>query len=74
MNCDNCSKCCEDIILPLAFEPNEDIKHWIEFHNIEVKGKMIRIKNKCEKLVNGKCSIYENRPENCKNFFCEKYA
>lgn len=71
MNCDNCSKCCEDIILPLAFKPDEDIKRWIEFHGIEVQNKMIRIKNGCEKLKDNKCSIYEQRPNNCRNYTCE---
>ena len=71
INCGNCSKCCNDIILPLAFEPDEDIKRWIEFHNIEVMEKMIKIKNKCSKLENGKCSIYEQRPNNCRNYNCK---
>ncbi len=70
----SCSECCEDINLILATEPDEDIKRWIEFHGIKVTGNMINIKNKCEKLVDGQCSIYMERPFNCSNFYCDDYG
>jgi len=70
IDCKDCSKCCEDIWLPLAVTPNEDIKRWIELHDIEVKGNKARIKNKCSKLKDGRCSIYEDRPNNCREFIC----
>jgi len=72
--CFGCSKCCEDIILPLGININNDIKQWIEFHNIEVQNKVIKVNNKCSKLNNGRCSIYEQRPNNCKDFFCKDYG
>ena len=69
--CDNCCKCCEDIILTLETHPSADIKRWIELHDIEVIENKVRIKNKCTKLVDGKCSIYEDRPDNCRHYICE---
>ena len=75
MNCNNCSKCCEDIILPLAVKPDEDIKRWIELHNLKIfyKGEIVylKINHKCSKLINGRCSIYEQRPNNCREYECE---
>ncbi len=64
--------CCENINLPLGIEPDEDVKRWMELHNLEVNGKMLKINQPCSKLVNGKCSIYEQRPNNCKNYDCNE--
>jgi Fe-S-cluster containining protein len=75
-DCSKCSKCCEAIYLPYP-EDSEDIKRWIKYHDIEFvknsKGTFIKIHNKCSKLKDGKCSIYEDRPEICKIFNCEEF-
>lgn len=73
-DCLNCSECCENIILPLAVVLNEDQKRWVELHEgLKVlHNNVININNKCSKLVDGRCSIYEDRPNNCKEFICYK--
>lgn len=73
MNCDNCSACCENITLPLAMIPSEDVKQWIELHGIKVNGQEITIGQPCRELINGRCNIYEQRPDNCKLYFCKQY-
>lgn len=73
MKCDNCSKCCENIYLPFIASPDE--KEWLEYHDIEViensVGEFIKINNKCSKLVDGRCSIYEKRPDICRKYECK---
>jgi len=34
----------------------------------------LNIEGNCEHLVNGRCSIYENRPSVCREFICRKHA
>jgi Fe-S-cluster containining protein len=54
---------------------DEDDIRWIEYHGIKVVDKngkqWIKIPNQCDKLVDNKCSIHDNRPDNCKIFICE---
>ena len=53
----------------------DDIR-WIEYHNLKVIKKdghqLIKINNPCSKLIGNKCSIYDDRPLNCKLFVCPK--
>lgn len=66
-----CSKCCEDIIIPLGYKIPEDMKRWIELHGIETESKAIKLKVSCLKLKDGKCSIYEDRPDICREYICD---
>ncbi len=72
MSCNKCGKCCKEV----AFFVNKerfDID-WIQLHGFEVEdqGDKYKIKKQsiCSKLVENKCSIYETRPEMCRNFNC----
>ena len=75
-NCNQCGDCCRDITLPLGMIFDDDDVRWIKYHGIEIIEKdgrqWVKINNPCSKLINNKCSIYENRPFNCKVFFCSK--
>ena len=55
---------------------DDDIR-WIEYHNLKVLKEdgrfQVEIGNKCSKLVDGKCSIYKDRPEVCQIYICKKY-
>lgn len=35
-----------------------------------IKQSWIQIPFECPHLKNGKCDIYDNRPANCKDYFC----
>jgi len=73
--CKQCGDCCKNLILPLTQYANDDVKKWLEYHGVEVIDKnpftYIKIPLKCSKLVNNKCSIYDTRPETCREYFCE---
>jgi len=75
INCENCSKCCDNINLPIP-KVSEDIKRWIELHYlkiVEIDGiDYVKIDNKCCKLIAGECSIYETRPDVCRQYDCNK--
>ena len=73
LSCVDCFKCCVNVYLP--FYADDDEKRWLEYHGIEVIkndiGTFIKINNKCSKLKDGKCSIYEERPNVCRKYNCE---
>lgn len=73
--CKQCGKCCQNIILQTELLIDNVSKQWIELHNIEVvkiKDKTyLKINNQCTKLKDGKCTIYEERPFNCRQYKCE---
>jgi len=53
---------------------NSDHQEWVELHGVEVK----EFKNKsyaffpipCTKLENGRCTIYKDRPQMCRDYEC----
>lgn len=73
-NCDNCSKCCETVMFELF---GKDHETWAKYHGLKIvkfmDKKYVQFDIKCQKLVNGRCSIYENRPEMCRRYYCERY-
>lgn len=77
MNCIDCSKCCQNIILPIAVSPNADQIRWIELHDVEVvkiRGiTHLKINQPCNKLNDNKCSIYNKRPQVCKDYTCQEF-
>ncbi len=62
--------CCEEFILPLdAIEVRRDAdaKRWFQLHGSLLIGPRIHFECKCTQLTDeGKCSIYETRPDVCK--------
>jgi Fe-S-cluster containining protein len=76
INCQRCGDCCRDIILPLRIKLDEDDIRWVEYHNLKVIEKegqqWVKIQNPCSQLKDNKCLIYDNRPENCQIFICQK--
>lgn len=70
---DNCYECCLDTEMPLTekditriSELGFNIEEFLE----EKDGFMVlrNIDNKCFFLKNGRCTIYENRPEGCRYY------
>lgn len=66
--------CCEYMIFWLNPEQcPPDTQRWYELHGCKVdrlSAKMVavHVPIPCTKLVDGKCSIYEDRPEMCRNY------
>lgn len=77
-NCQiRCGKCCKVVYIPCGDLNETDYLRWIKLHTrvkIEVfRGlQCIVLPYKCSKLKHNKCTIYEDRPEMCKKFRCEK--
>jgi len=82
MGCSKCGKCCSflDFLISVPLKELvkqlemsiEDTKRYYKYHNIEVieleESTIFRVWNKCDKLTEGNlCSIWETRPEVCKN-------
>lgn len=76
MKCSQCKTkwCCKGMEFPIL---NNDYEEWVLAHEIKViesNGiKWAHFDIKCPKLKNGKCSIYENRPNVCKNWYCNEH-
>lgn len=60
--------CCESFALnPKAWNWPADVCQWLEYHG-EPSPLGILFRLPCQKLVDGKCSIYLERPEMCAQF------
>jgi len=74
MACLKCGDCCNWFYL-IVSKNRTDID-FLKCHGMEVEEDVneyrIKIKNTCHNLLDGICIDYENRPELCKNFRCEK--
>ena len=72
MACKSCGKCCENISFNVSAE-TADVE-FIKLHGFEVeeRGDMLRVlvNIPCQMLKGGKCTIYENRPELCRQHKC----
>lgn len=72
--CNGCAACCRFLILqvnPAYLE--EDRRRWIEMHGIRLferdGGAWASISAQCNHLTEeGKCGIYEERPQGCRDF------
>lgn len=79
--CTGCGECCSNI-LPLSDREVREIKHYVKAHNIkEQKHFIIGMAEKpdydlcCPFMKpsgNKRCTIYEVRPEVCRNFICNR--
>ena len=80
--CNKCGVCCKIFHINLTKEEYgskkyktvfESIEHVNDFLEAEMIGANIVAKNEdesCIYLKNGICQIHENRPQSCRNFFC----
>lgn len=73
----DCGNCCQFIIVQIANPTiSDDYKRWVEYHNIDIIDKegyfFLKINTPCKNYNNG-CTIYEDRPDICKNYFCANY-
>ncbi len=57
--------CCKFFaIWKSSFKP--DVAHWLSLHGTD-EGKAVIFPVACSKLEDGKCSIYEDRPQMCRD-------
>jgi Fe-S-cluster containining protein len=73
--CGDCNKCCSlsPLLTSEEFESGKYAYTFIKQEGSNVPVIAIpRNKNGCMYLINGKCSIYEDRPHACKQFDCRK--
>ena len=64
------------MVIKINEKVTDDYKTWAGYHGIEIidiKGQLYaKINNTCSKLINGLCSIQDNKPRLCKEFDCEQ--
>jgi len=77
-NCKKCGKCCRYFTTQLQVKPTDDFIRWISYHKKahvvfypKLQRYAIRIDIPCSRLKNGLCSVYEARPQDCKDYSCE---
>lgn len=67
-NCIGCGECCKKHwLLRLTSEREKTL-----FVNDIVYGNFIWT-DKCKYFIDNKCSIHEEKPFRCKEYYCEKY-
>jgi len=63
--------CCESMLIDFGKIP-DDAKRWLSLHieceTMDNGTEAHRIRKPCSKLQAGKCSIYEDRPQLCKDY------
>jgi len=63
--CEVCKgACCESMTLQLSEADNVDEKRWLVLHG-KLYNDWVELPCPCSMLVDGKCSIYETRPDKC---------
>lgn len=68
VDCIGCGKCCNNKwLVKLTIQKEIDM-----FGDSVVFGNYIWT-NECQFLVDNKCSIHENKPLKCKEYYCEKH-
>ena len=74
MSCLKCGECCRFATLIIS----KDTKNldWIRYHGMTITPNdselRVTVPISCDKLVDNKCSIYDTRPDTCRNYRCEK--
>ncbi len=82
MGCNQCGVCCKLFVINLNEEEYKSGKYktifegfgLMDFEEAELTGANLLAQNEdesCIYLKEGKCSIHENRPQSCRNFFCD---
>lgn len=74
-DCKKCGRCCKIFRLPVNNKDNL-VKKFEDHFEFKLESYEVEVifKGNCEHYKNGLCSIYEKRPEMCKNFFCKKHV
>jgi len=82
MSGDGCAKCCEYFMFEIAGNNKQWISELSEFLKFtrpdlasimeEGENYLLKFKAPCQYLKDKKCSIYEDRPKICREFFCRK--
>jgi len=75
MTCKLCGFCCNTMVVKAMTEEDAKIgsfrKNFIKA--VRYRGEMYSVfKSECRYLVNGRCRIYRNRPDICKEFPVDK--
>lgn len=82
MKCDQCGECCKLFMINLNEQEYKSGKYKTifaefgfvnDFEEVELTGANILAQKEdesCIYLREGKCSIHKNRPQCCRNFFC----
>lgn len=70
-NCIKCGQCCQQINFRIPLDPDlADLFSAHYGHRVNATG--ITVEHRCVHLGDDNlCKIYENRPEYCRNFFCQ---
>ena len=60
----------------MSYVKDDDQAMWFEYHDIKVVdkkgGKAAILPIPCRYLKDGRCLIYENRPQVCRDYNCEE--
>ena len=74
MNCNNCKNkmCCRVFDVPLTPEEHESGFYKVDTERLKNGVCVLQKTNggECVYLQNGKCIIYNNRPETCREYLC----
>lgn len=80
--CRSCGSCCRLFLINLTekefnsgeyLTESDNHDHFDDFDSVEEYGLNILKKNideSCVYLLDNKCSVYDNRPEVCRDFYC----
>lgn len=62
--CEICrGACCESMVMGL---PHGDFGVWLRYHGEPIGKERVELPSPCRMLVEGKCSVWESRPEHCR--------
>lgn len=67
--CELCrGACCEGLRFPVTWFQSPDIETWFAYHGVKDSADHIYLSCPCCNLKDGRCSIYDSRPEVCRMF------
>ena len=75
MTCEVCGSCCRYLLFPIEDDP--DLHRWVRLHGLEVIEDRYgvwyaKVETPCTALSGRECSIYDVRPEMCREAGCLK--
>lgn len=79
--CENCNQCCKHVVVEIDTPKNKDDYNeilWFLCHENmwvyvdEDSDWNLEIKSPCKYLKDNRCSIYEERPETCRDYTAEE--
>jgi Fe-S-cluster containining protein len=79
IHCLKCkAPCCREMWFQL--DPNKYMEHakWVRYHGIEVREhnnyEYAILPIRCKRLKRNKCTVYEDRPQMCRDFTCDGWG